>query len=241
MDTNHESRHCTAIVLAAGSGSRMHSHVRKQFLELGGYPLVWYSLDCFEKCPMIDKVILVTGEDSISYCETQIVRKYGFTKVARVVAGGAERYDSVYAGLLSSGEPELVLVHDSARPFVTGEMVEAGLEAAAQTGAAVIGVPSKDTVKLADPEGFVLSTPSRNGVWIVQTPQCFSFPLLLAAHEKLRGTGMDQVTDDAMVVEKAFGTKVRMVTGSYRNIKITTAEDLIIANAFLKQGAGREA
>ena len=228
---------CTAIVLAAGSGSRMKSAVRKQFLSLQGYPLVWYSLKCFQESPLIDDIILVTGAESLDYCQKEIIDKYGFTKVRKVTPGGAERYDSVYAGLLECRQTEMVLIHDSARPFVTEEMIRDGLAGAALTGAAVIGVPSKDTVKMTDQDGFVNMTPPRSSVWIIHTPQIFRASLIRDAHEKLRMQGMEGITDDAMVVEKAFGTKVRLVMGSYRNIKVTTPEDLVLAESLMGAGS----
>lgn len=143
----------TAIVLAAGQGKRMHSKVQKQFLEIQGYPVLYYSLRCFQESPLIQDIILVTGEESISYCKEEIVQKYGFTKVSAVIPGGKERYDSVYAGLCECRDCEYVLIHDGARPFVTEEILKRGLQKVKETGACVIGMPSKDTVKLSDEEG----------------------------------------------------------------------------------------
>ena len=151
----------TAIVLAAGQGKRMHSKVQKQFLEIQGYPVLYYSLRCFQESPLIQDIILVTGEESISYCKEEIVQKYGFTKVSAVIPGGKERYDSVYAGLCECRDCEYVLIHDGARPFVTEEILKRGLQKVKETGACVIGMPSKDTVKLSDEEGYVKETPNR--------------------------------------------------------------------------------
>lgn len=224
----------TAIVLAAGQGKRMHSKIQKQFLEIGGKPILYYSMECFQKSPLIQDIILVTGEDMISYCQSEIVEKYGFTKVCKVTAGGKERYDSVYAGLLCCQDTDYVYIHDGARPFVTEEMIQRGYEAVKRTNACVMGMPSKDTVKLADPSGYIKETPDRKIVWNIQTPQIFSYDLIRGAYESIRKKDMSNVTDDAMVVEQETGTKILLVEGSYQNIKITTPEDLDIAEAFLK-------
>ena len=224
----------TAIVLAAGQGKRMHSKVQKQFLEIQGYPVLYYSLRCFQESPLIQDIILVTGEESISYCKEEIVQKYGFTKVSAVIPGGKERYDSVYAGLCECRDCEYVLIHDGARPFVTEEILKRGLQKVKETGACVIGMPSKDTVKLSDEEGYVKETPNRKCVWTIQTPQIFSYPLIREAHDSIRQKDMSKITDDAMVAEHETGVKIRLAKGSYQNIKITTPEDLDIAEAFLK-------
>ena len=225
----------TAIVLAAGQGKRMHSKVQKQFLEIQGYPVLYYSLHCFQESPLIQDIILVTGEESISYCKEEIVQKYGFTKVSAVIPGGKERYDSVYAGLCECRDCEYVLIHDGARPFVTEEILKRGLQKVKETGACVIGMPSKDTVKVADEADFVSETPDRKRVWTVQTPQIFSYDLIKKAHESIRKKDMTAITDDAMVVEQESGVQVRLVEGSYQNIKITTPEDLDVAEVFLKK------
>ena len=229
-----EQGRCTAIVLAAGQGKRMHSKIQKQFLEIGGKPVLYYSLHCFQESPLIRDIILVTGEEMISYCEQEIVKKYGFSKVRKVTAGGKERYDSVYAGLLCCQDTDYVYIHDGARPFITEEMVQRGYEAVKRNNACVMGMPSKDTVKLADSSGYVKETPDRKIVWNIQTPQVFSYALIRGAYESIRKKDMTGVTDDAMVVEQETGTKILLVEGSYQNIKITTPEDLAIAEAFLR-------
>lgn len=229
-----EQGRCTAIVLAAGQGKRMHSKIQKQFLEIGGKPVLYYSLHCFQESPLIREIILVTGEEMISYCDQEIVKKYGFSKVRKVTAGGKERYDSVYAGLLCCQDTDYVYIHDGARPFITEEMVQRGYEAVKRTNACVMGMPSKDTVKLADSSGYIKETPDRKIVWNIQTPQIFSYDLICGAYESIRKKDMTGVTDDAMVVEQETGTKILLVEGSYQNIKITTPEDLAIAEAFLR-------
>ena len=224
----------TAIVLAAGQGKRMQSKIQKQFLEIGGKPVLYYSLHCFQESPLIRDIILVTGEEMMSYCEQEIVKKYGFSKVRKVTAGGKERYDSVYAGLLCCQDTDYVYIHDGARPFITEEMVQRGYEAVKRNNACVMGMPSKDTVKLADSSGYVKETPDRKIVWNIQTPQIFSYDLIRGAYESIRKKDMTGVTDDAMVVEQETGTKILLVEGSYQNIKITTPEDLATAEAFLR-------
>ena len=226
-----EQGRCTAIVLAAGQGKGMHSKIQKQFLEIGGKPILYYSMECFQKSPLIQDIILVTGEDMISYCQSEIVEKYGFTKVCKVTAGGKERYDSVYAGLLCCQDTDYVYIHDGARPFVTEEMIQRGYEAVKRTNACVMGMPSKDTVKLADPSGYIKETPDRKIVWNIQTPQIFSYPEIYSAYQKAKKEGMQGITDDAMVVELMTDTKVKFIEGSYSNIKVTTPEDMIIAEA----------
>ena len=225
----------TAIVLAAGQGKRMHSKMQKQFMELDGMPVLCYSLRCFQESPLIQDIILVTGEESISYCKEEIVQKYGFTKVSAVIPGGKERYDSVYAGLCECRDCEYVLIHDGARPFVTEEILKRGLQKVKETGACVIGMPSKDTVKLSDEEGYVKETPNRKCVWTIQTPQIFSYSLIREAHDSIRQKDMSKITDDAMVVEQETGAKVALAEGSYQNIKITTPEDLLVAESFLAE------
>ena len=176
----------------------------------------------------------MTSENAVSYCRSEIVKKYGFSKVTGIIAGGKERYDSVYAGLLACGECEYVFIHDGARPFISEEILERGLTGVQETGACVIGMPSKDTVKIADEDGFVKETPDRKNVWTIQTPQIFSYRLIRDAHESIRKKDMSAITDDAMVVEQETGVRVRLAEGSYQNIKITTPEDLVVAESFLE-------
>ena len=223
----------TAIVLAAGQGKRMHTKIQKQFLEIKGYPVLYYSLRCFQDSPLIEDIILVTGEESVLYCQKEIVDKYGFTKVTKVIPGGKERYDSVYQGLLACENSDYVLIHDGARPFITEEILERGLTGAEETGACAVGMPSKDTVKIADESGYIAETPDRSKVWMIQTPQIFQYALIRNAPESIRTREMSNVTDDAMVVEQETGIKVRLAEGSYQNIKITTPEDLGVAELFL--------
>ncbi len=239
-------KRCTAIVLAAGSGKRMHSEVAKQFLLLGGKPLIWYSLQAVERSEIIDDCILVTGAEDIAYVQEEIVSKYGFHKVDTIVAGGSERYESVGNALkvVSAGDRRTpnrdgyIFIHDGARPFLTEEIIRNTWEAVRKYHACVAAVPSKDTVKLADGQGFAKSTPDRKSVWLVQTPQVFDTELIVEAYSRLRGAEVS-VTDDAGVVELFTDYKVKLAEGSYRNIKITTPEDMELAEAFLAKEYGR--
>lgn len=226
----------TAIVLAAGKGTRMNSKIQKQFLEVEGKPVIYYSLKCFQESPLIRDIILVTGEESLSYCKEEIVKRFGFSKVKKVTAGGKERYDSVYAGLCACDNTDYVLIHDGARPFVTEEILERTCLSVKETGACVVGMPAKDTIKISDRNKMVESTPAREKVWLVQTPQAFRYSLIKEAYESIRCKDMSGITDDAMIVEQESGVKVALVHGSYENLKITTPEDLIIAEAFLRCG-----
>lgn len=232
------------IILAAGKGKRMQSSVQKQFLLLGGKPLLWYSLHTFEQSSVQD-VILVTGAETVEYCQTQIVERYGFQKVRAVIAGGRERYHSVYEGLKALSEQlhyrkqDWVMIHDGARPFVDSAVIERVKRDTERYGACVAGMPSKDTIKLSDAEGFAAQTPERSRVWTIQTPQSFSYSLIKEAYDKMMGCEAFQqgITDDAMVVESMTDCRVRLTEGSYRNIKVTTPEDLLIAEAFLTSRA----
>lgn len=226
----------TAIVLAAGKGTRMNSKIQKQFLEVEGKPVIYYSLKCFQESPLIRDIILVAGEESLSYCKEEIVKRFGFSKVKKVTAGGKERYDSVYAGLCACDNTDYVLIHDGARPFVTEEILERTCFAVKETGACVVGMPAKDTIKISDRNKMVESTPAREKVWLVQTPQAFRYSLIKESYESIRCKDMSGITDDAMIVEQESGVKVALVHGSYENLKITTPEDLIIAEAFLHCG-----
>lgn len=226
---------CTAIVLAAGQGKRMGSDVPKQFLHIEGHPIVVYSLKCFEKMEEIQEIILVTGKENITYCEKEIVEKYHLQKVKRVIAGGKERYDSVYEGLKCCEEGTYVYIHDGARPFVDTRILQDCLKEVKLHNAVVTAVPSKDTIKISDKDGFVVSTPDRSTLWNIQTPQVFSLDMIKKAHEEIRKGDMSGVTDDSMIVESLGMAKVKLVMGSYDNIKITTPEDLVVAENILNR------
>ena len=229
------SKKHTAIVLAAGKGSRMQSAVPKQYLELCGKPVWYYSLAAFEES-FIDEIILVAGKDDISYCKEQIVERYGFQKVTKIIAGGAERYLSVYQGLLAAEEADYVYLHDGARPFVDAAILSDAKACVEQYQACVAGMPVKDTIKIVDAEDFAKETPERKYVWQVQTPQVFSYALVREAYDMLmEDQDAYSVTDDAMVVETMLNYPVKLFQASYKNIKITTPEDLQIAELFVQR------
>ena len=225
---------CSAIILAAGVGKRMNSKIPKQFMELEGKPVLYYALKTFQES-FIDQLVLVTGASEVDFCKKEIVDKYGFHKVKAVVAGGRERYHSVYEGLKAVEEADYVFIHDGARPFVELDMLERAYAEVEINKACVIAVKAKDTVKIADKDGFVKTTPDRSLVWQVQTPQVFEFQAIKKAHEIVMQQDDVAITDDAMVYEAAFGKPVKLVEGSYENIKLTTPEDMEIAHIFLQK------
>ena len=216
----------SAIILAAGKGQRMGTELPKQFLSMGDDMLLTKTIRVFEESSVIQDIVLVTSEDWIGFCKTEIVDREGFRKVRKIVAGGKERYDSVYQGLLACPNADYVFIHDGARPYVTEEILVRTQEAVEKYEACAVGVPSKDTVKIVDEDGFVESTPPRENVWNIQTPQAFSYPLIRAAYEVVRDNNMTGITDDAMIIERSRLAKVKLVMGSYYNIKITTPEDM---------------
>ncbi len=226
-----------AIVLSAGSGSRMKSDIPKQYLPLIEKPVIYYSLMAFQNSP-VDEIILVSGANDIEYCRKEIVERYGLSKVTRIVAGGKERYDSVYEGLCAT-DAEYVLIHDGARPVLTSHLIDRMIQGVENTGACIAAMPVKDTIKLSDEHKQVASTPDRKHLWMVQTPQCFARTLLEESYEILKckqkaGENVPDITDDAMIVEYATGKKITLVEGAYTNLKITTPEDLAVAEIFLK-------
>lgn len=228
----------TAIVLSAGSGRRMHSEIPKQYMDLCGYPVLCYSLKAFEESS-VDEIVLVTGASDIEFCRKEIVEEYGFSKVAAIVAGGSERYLSVYEGLKAASDADYVLIHDGARPLIDEDLIRRSMEAVVRAKACVPGVPVKDTIKVADCDGYAAATPNRSSLWAVQTPQSFSVELLKQSYQRLfeveeQGIELPAVTDDAMLVEQMTGHKVKIIDGNYANIKITTPEDLLMAKCFLR-------
>ena len=228
-----------AVVLAAGSGSRMNSDVKKQYMEIGGKPLIYYSLRTFEES-IIDDIVLVVSKGDVDYVRKDIVEKYGFQKVTAIVEGGLYRYHSVRRGLqAAASDCDYAFIHDGARPFVTDEIIMRALHAVKEHGACVVGMPVKDTIKLSDDKGFAVSTPDRAHTWLIQTPQVFSYKMILDLYERLdreEGELMAKgvnITDDAMVVEYFTDKKIKLVEGAYTNIKITTPDDIPTAEAIL--------
>ncbi len=228
-----------AIVLSAGSGKRMKSDVPKQYMDLMGKPVIYYSLKAFEDAGF-SSIVLVCGKEDVEYCQKKIVEKYHFTHVKAVVPGGQERYHSVYEGLKATQDADYVFIHDGARPMINQEIIERLKAAVIEEDAAVAGMPVKDTIKMVDDNAYVSDTPERKYVWQVQTPQCFAFPIIYEAYtsiiqDELEGWTIPAITDDAMVLEYATDHEVKMVEADYRNIKITTPEDLAIALLFLTE------
>lgn len=222
-----------AIVLAGGRGSRMNSEVSKQYMLLDGRPLITYALDAFEASRQVDDIVLVTGINEQEYVKTEIVKAYGYTKISAVAVGGEERYHSVYAGLLALPDCSHVLIHDGARPLVTEDIISRAVEGVRMYQACVVGMPVKDTIKAADADQFGVATLDREHLWQIQTPQAFSYELIWGAYEWLMRHQECQtgITDDAMVVEKHTGHPIKLILGSYSNLKVTTPEDLVIAAA----------
>lgn len=209
---------------------------KKQFLALDGTPLVGYALKILDASSMINSIVVVVSPGDEEYCRTAVVDKLGINKASAIVPGGKERQDSVYNGLLAlSNDTDIVVVHDGARPFFSPVILAAVIEAAQTYGAATCAVPAKDTIKLAGEDGFVTGTLPRGRTWLVQTPQAFRYELIIEAHRRAREENF-LATDDTALVE-ALDRPVKIVMGSYDNIKITTAEDLAVAQAIIGAAA----
>ncbi len=222
----------TAIVLAAGSGKRMQQETPKQYMNLGGVPLMVHCLRTFQES-QVTQIVLVVAPGDVEKCRTEIIERYHIDKCIAIVEGGEERYNSVYAGLQAIDDG-YVLIHDCARAFVTTDIIHRCMSAVALYESCVVGMPTKDTVKITDTHRKVLDTPDRSNVWIVQTPQCFEYNLIRSAYDKIIPTADKSITDDAMIVEKATDHEVHMIEGSYMNIKVTTPEDAAFGEAILK-------
>ncbi len=224
-----------AVIVAGGSGKRLPGAVSKQYLEIAGKPILLHTLEAFSQCSAIDQIVLVLPEADIAWFKEILRQRLSTQKCIRFVAGGNERQQSVYNGLKALGgkDIEIVCVHDGVRPFVSEDTIVESIRLARQCRAAVAGVPVKDTIKQVGQNQQVVQTPDRQVLWQVQTPQAFEFALLLQAHEKAMRDGYTG-TDDAMLVEH-MGQAVKMSMGSYRNIKITTADDINYADFLLSQ------
>ena len=224
----------SAIILAAGRGSRMKTSISKQYLNLKGKPILHHTLDVFFACLDIDEIILVISDRDEDICYNLVLKELIQTKTLKVVYGGDERQDSVYNGLYHvDANTDIVVIHDGARPFVTAEDITKTIKSAEKFGATALGVPIKETIKIVDERGFVERTPDRDGIWKIQTPQAFKYSLVRQAYgfansKKIKGT------DDSMLVE-ALGEPVKIIEGSYSNIKITTYEDLILAESIIEK------
>ena len=223
----------TAIILAAGNGSRMNSNVKKQYMEIAGKPVIWHAINSFESSD-VDEIILITGENEIEYCK-KLVNDSGFKKVTGIVAGGKERYDSVYRGLCECSGAKYVLIHDGARPLIETDTINECIRQVKIKKAVVVAVPVKDTIKIVGDNGNVVDTPKRDKLWSIQTPQAFEFDLIKQSYKKMYEDNAEGITDDSMVVEKYSDRQVYITEGKHTNIKITTSEDISVAELFLKK------
>jgi 2-C-methyl-D-erythritol 4-phosphate cytidylyltransferase len=223
-----------ALIPAAGMGKRMGASVNKQYLQLYGMPIVARTISVFEHSPLIDAIYLVIPAEEIPYCREHVVEACGFRKIAAIVPGGKERQNSVMNGLRAMREhvfdDDIVLIHDGVRPLLTGDMLRESITTAAIHDGALVAVPVKDTIKSVH-NGIVTDTPLRESLWQAQTPQSFRYGIIFNAHLSAESEGFSG-TDDASLIERAGG-EVHIIPGDYRNNKITTPEDLILAEAFL--------
>ncbi len=230
-----------ALIPAAGIGKRMGASINKQYLELSGVPIVVRTLALFESSPRVDAIFLVTPADEIPYCQKHIIDSHRFTKVSSIVAGGAERQHSVLNGLNAMesrvSADTVVLIHDGVRPFLTNAMIDDSIALALIHDGVVVAVPVKDTIKTVH-NGIIQNTPPRESLWQAQTPQTFRFSKIHGAHISAE-TDRFSGTDDASLIERAGG-QVHILRGDYQNIKITTPEDLILAEAFLQESKRKD-
>lgn len=221
----------SAIIVAAGKGYRVGGSMPKQFQAIAGKPILVYTLLKFEECALIDDIVVVASEDWLLYVSQDIVDRFNFKKVKKLIAGGTERQDSVFAGLkVLNGPPDIVAVHDAVRPFISINKIEETIDACKKYDAAILAIQPTDTIK-TDKAGFVDKTPFRNNLWSVQTPQVFKYNLIYQAYLKAFEQGLYD-TDDSALVER-LGHPVKIVKGEHRNIKITTPLDFQLAEVLL--------
>lgn len=235
-DGEHRNNKVTAIVLAAGQGKRMNSAVAKQFLLLRDKPLIYYTLMAFEESN-VDEIILVTGSGQVDYCRENIADFYSISKITKIIEGGKERYDSVYQALLEADTADFALIHDGARPFISVGMINHMIDEVKKHKACILGTPVKETIKVVDQDGFITATPNRNTLWAAQTPQAFGYSSIKKAYDLFYSDsrrGERVITDDAMVYEDYLNLPVKILMGEYNNIKITTPEDLTVAERILE-------
>jgi 2-C-methyl-D-erythritol 4-phosphate cytidylyltransferase len=228
-----KTRRNLAVIAASGTGSRIDSKMPKQFLEIGGKPVLARTIECFEKSGLIDEIILAVPEAYLAFTSQTVVDKFNFRKIKKIISGGETRQESVLAGLKAcprtTGE---VAIHDGVRPFVRQTLIDKLFEEVKKTGAVIPAVMAKETVKFVDKEMTCKTLPRKN-IYLAQTPQVFNYAAILEIHEKAAEADYE-ATDDAMLAEQ-YGMTVRVVPGYYDNIKITTAEDLILAEELLKK------
>ena len=228
-----------AIITAAGVGVRMGGDQAKQFMDLDGRPLLAVTLECFERSPDIEGIVLVVPQGKVDYCRDEIVKKYELAKVEKVVAGGERRQDSVRLGLESTkGHYPFVLIHDGVRPLVSPGLISRIVRAMNQYRAVIPALAARETIKEADRAGLVVKTYDRKALWLVQTPQAFRYQDILEAHRRAAEERWEEMTDDALLVERT-GVPVKIIEGSEQNIKITTPRDLELARFFLSKGRDR--
>ena len=227
-----------AVVPAGGTGKRMGAGIPKQFLMLDGVPLMLHALRVLDRTPGVREVILVVPKEERDRALAEVVEQHGLKKVLKVVPGGATRQESVQHGLNEVGEDvEIVVVHDAVRPFITEDRIERSIEAARKHGGAIVAVPMKDTPKQVGPDRLIQRTLDRTELWLAQTPQTFRRALVVEAY-RTAAIAHVHATDDAALVER-LGHKVVIVEGSWENIKITTPEDMILAEAILAARKGK--
>jgi 2-C-methyl-D-erythritol 4-phosphate cytidylyltransferase len=221
-----------AIVVAAGTGSRIGGELPKQFLQLGNKPMIVHSLDLFERSDLIDEVVLVVHQDYLAYASQAIVDEYKLHKIRKITCGGETRQESVLAGLSACPTGiDLVAIHDSARPFLADDLFNSVMAKASETGAAILAVQAKESIKMGD-NGIVIKTLKRDSIWIAQTPQVFRLAAILDAHQRA-AAAKNEATDDSELYEQYCGP-VSIIPGSHNNIKITTPADLILAREIIK-------
>ncbi len=222
----------SAVIAAAGQSTRMNMDINKQYIDICGKPVLARTIQVFEDCSLVDEIILVVNRQDIVYCRQNILDEYSFSKVKALVSGGKSRQESVFNGLIEvDAKCGVVLIHDGARPFINEEKIAESINVTIEYGAACVAVPVKDTVKRVDSYGFIEETPDRSALWYVQTPQAFKYDLIMKAHKNALRDGFT-ATDDSTLIER-MGLPVKLVMGEYNNIKITTCEDLKIAEAII--------
>lgn len=225
-----------AIIVAAGKGIRLKGAVRKQYVALDGVPILSHTVNIFDRCQRVDQIIVVVPKEDLDFCRNEILKNSKPQKDIRLVAGGAERQDSVFIGLKAiESEDAIVLIHDGVRPFVRQAHLVACINGAAEHGACILGIPAFDTVKKVNSTNVIAQTLRRDTLWLAQTPQAFQLKLIKEAHETAKQEGF-MGTDDASLVER-LGKVVKIIPGSRNNIKITDQEDLELAQALLQSSA----
>ena len=224
-----------ALIAAAGLGERMNAKISKPFIPIFGKPILAYTVEKFEQCKFIEKIYLIVNQEERGFCSKDIILKYNFSKVRKLITGGETRQDSVYNGLkVLDPDTDIVVIHDGARPLIEETIIQESIEVAQEYGATIVAIPINDTVKKSRKDFFINKTLNRKEIWRAQTPQTFKYDIILSAYHQAYKDKFF-TTDDAAIVER-YGHKVKMIIGSEENIKITTPFDIIIAENFLKRG-----